>query len=223
MSFITPLNALVGGFFLLSAFGLVATRQMQGCLRFFIIQSLLLAASALLLSFFYGSPHLWIVGLLNLLTKPLLIPWLLRRTVREEVYPRREISQVLNIPASLLIALALAIVAYFLARPLLAAVEGSVAETNLPIGLAGLLLGIYTLAVRREALPQLIGLLAMENGAFFVGIAIAPELPLIAELVTAFDVLILAFVVGVLTRTIHEHIGTTEVGALAALKEDSAP
>jgi len=33
-------------------------------------------------------------------------------------------------------------------------------------------------------------------------------------------VLILVFVVGVLTRAVHEHIGTTEVGALTTLKEE---
>ena len=81
-----------------------------------------------------------------------------------------------------------------------------------PIGLAGLLLGVYALTVRREAVPQILGLLAMENGAFFAGVAIAPELPLIAELAVAFDVLVLAFVVGILTRTVHERIGTTAVG-----------
>ncbi len=140
--------------------------------------------------------------------------------MRQEVYARREIVQALNIPMSLLIALALTVAAYFVAAPMLTAVGASgYAKVNLPIGLAAVLLGIYTLAVRREAVPQLIGLLAMENGAFFAGIAIVPGISLIAELAIAFDALMLAFVMGVLTRAIHEHIGTTEAGALAALRE----
>ena len=113
--------------------------------------------------------------------------------------------------------------AYFLGAPWLpagAAVGADFVRLTLPIGLAGLLLGAYTLAVRREALPQLLGLLAMENGAFFAGIAVAPGLSLIAELAVAFDVLVLAFVLGVLTRMIHERTGSTEVGRLAALKEE---
>jgi hydrogenase-4 membrane subunit HyfE len=60
----------------------------------------------------------------------------------------------------------------------------------------------------------------MENGAFFAGVAIAPDLPVIAELAVAFDVLILAFVVGILTRTVHERTGTTAVGNLAKLREE---
>jgi hydrogenase-4 component E len=94
---------------------------------------------------------------------------------------------------------------------------------NLPIGLAALLLGAFTLTVRREAVPQLLGLLSMENGAFFASISIAPTLHLFIGLVVAFDVLIAVFVIGVLTRAMQEHIGTTNVGSLATLKEEPRP
>jgi len=46
------LNALVTGLFLLTAFGIVATRQVRGVLNLFIGQSVLLAASAMLRSTF---------------------------------------------------------------------------------------------------------------------------------------------------------------------------
>jgi hydrogenase-4 component E len=218
--FLAQLNDLAAGLFLLCAFGMVATRQALGCLRLFLLQSLLFGISALLVG---SSPFAWdliAVGILNFITKLILIPWMLRRTVREEVYARREIVQAVNIPGSLLIALALTILSYFVATPLLKALgDGRYADVNLPIGLAALLLGIYTLAVRREAVPQLMGLLAMENGAFFAGIAIVPGLSLIAELAIAFDAFMLAFVMGLLTRAIHEHVGTTEAGALSVLRE----
>ena len=97
----------------------------------------------------------------------------------------------------------------------------SVVRVNLPIGLAGILIGAYSLIARREALPQLIGILAMENGAFFAGIAIAPDLPLIAELAVAIDVVLIAVVIGVLTRAIKRTIGTTEAAAMAELREES--
>ena len=217
---IVQLNALAGGLFLLSTFGMVATRQVQGCMRLFILQSIFLASSAFLLGLEHLSGHLIAVAVINLINKPILIPWLLRKTVPEEIYTRREITQVMNIPISLLVALGLTIGAYYLASPLLKVGAGLPALANLPIGLATLLLGAYTLSVRREAVPQLLGVLSMENGAFFASIAIAPELHLFVELVVAFDVLIGVFVVGVLTRAIHEHIGTTEVGSLSVLKED---
>jgi hydrogenase-4 component E len=213
------LNALAVGLFLLTAFGMVAMRQARGCLNLFITQSLLLATSALLLGLRHHSAHLYGVALVNLIAKPVIVPWLLRRTSPEEIYTRREIDQVLNVPTSLLIALALVILAYFLGLPLLNAVGPEFRGPNVPIGIAGLLLGAYTLTVRREAVPLLMGLLAMENGAFLAGIAISRDLPMLVELAIATDGLIIVFIIGVLTRAVQKHVGTTAVGELSRLKE----
>jgi hydrogenase-4 component E len=219
-TWLQDLNALVGGLFLLATFSLVAMRQVNACLRMFIILSILLAASAFLLSAQYQNWHLVVIGVVDIVTKAVVIPWLLRRSLRDEVYTRREITQVLNIPTSLLIALGLTVVAYLLSMTLLAIGDGITMGLNLPIGLAGLLIGGLTAAVRREAVPLFLGLLAMENSAFFAGIGVAPEMPLIAEVSIAFDVVILVFIVSVLTHAVHERVGTTEVGALTALKEE---
>jgi hydrogenase-4 membrane subunit HyfE len=146
----------------------------------------------------------------------------LKHTLIRELYVRREIDQVLNIPASLLSALFLAIVAVLLVSPILSITPDPVIRINLPIGLAGVLIGAFSLMVRREAIPQLIGILAMENGAFFAGIAIAAELPLIAELTVAFNVILITVIIGLLARNIKETIGTTEAGSLTGLKEEPA-
>jgi hydrogenase-4 membrane subunit HyfE len=215
------LNALVVGLFLLTAFGIIAMRQARGVLNLFIVQSLLLAASAALLGLRHNTEHLYGVALVNLISKPIIVPWLLRKTSPAEIYTRREIDQVLNIPTALLIGLALAILSYFLAQPLLNAVASEFRGPNVPIGIAGLLIGAFTLTVRREALPLLIGLLVMENGAFLAGIAISRNLPLLVELAIATDGLIIVFISGVLIRAVHKQIGSTAVGELSSLKETS--
>jgi hydrogenase-4 component E len=216
---IFALDALAGAIFLLAAFGVVATRQVLASLQLFIAQSLLLSASAALIGLALGSPHLFAVALITIATKTVMIPWVLRYTVSAEIYRTREIDRVLNIPSSLLIAALLVVLAYALANPLLAAVETPFARINLPLGMAAMLLGIFTVVVRREAVPQLLGLLALENGVFFAGVAIVPDLPVIAELAAAVDVPVVALVVGMLTRRIHQRVGTTSVGRLAALRE----
>jgi len=214
------LNALVGGLFIITSFAIVATRQTRACLKYFLWQSVFLAASAVLLGAKPFSIDLMAVGAINLVTKVGFLPWILRRMLRQEVYTRREITQVISIPTSLMIALILTVAAYFISLPWISTeLAGSAPSLNVPVGLAGLLLGAYTLTTRREAVPQLLGLLAMENGAFFAGVAIAPDLPLIAELALAFDLLVLTFVVGILTRTVHERIGHTAVATLDQLRE----
>jgi len=220
LSLLIKLNDLAGGLFLLTAFGLVAMRQVLASLKLFVLQSVLLAASAFFLGYQHASIHLYVVAAITLGVKAILIPRLLKRTISQEIYARREILQVLNIPTSLLIAVALAIFAFFVSSPLLSVSLVPSVKLNLPMGMAGLFLGAYAVMVRREALPQVIGILSMENGAFFAGVAIAPDLPLIAELAAAFDVLVIALVMGLLTRRIHERVGTTEVGRLATLKEE---
>ena len=216
------LNALACGLFLLTAFGIVAMRQARGCLQLFIAQSVLLAASAALLGLRFDSGHLYGVAVVNLVSKPILVPWLLRKISPAEIYTRREINQVLNIPAALTIALALAIGAYFLGIPLANAAGPESQGPNVPIGIAGLLLGAFTLTVRREALSLLIGLLAMENGAFLAGISIARDLGMLVELAIATDGLVIVFIMGVLVRAVQQQIGTTSVGELASLKEGVA-
>jgi len=216
------LNALAAGLFLLTAFGMVATRQARGCLHLFIAQSLLLATSAALLGWRFDSGHLYGVALVNLISKPIIVPWLLRKVAPTGFYTRREIDQVLNIPTTLAIALALVIGAYFLGVPLANAVAPGYHGPNVPIGIAGLFLGAFTLTVRREALPLLLGLLAMENGAFLAGISIAHGLSMLVELAIATDGLIIVFIVGVLVRAVEKHVGSTAVGELANLRESPA-
>ncbi len=214
------LDALTGALFLLTAIGVVATRQVLASLQLFILQSALLTLSAILLGLAEDSVHLFAVAAITIATKTLLIPWLLRRTVNAEVYRTREIERVLNIPSSLLITAVLIVLAYVVASPLLNAVGVPFAQINLPLGIAAMFLGAFTIAVRREAVPQLLGLLAVENGVFFAGVAIVPNLPVIAELAAAVDVPVVALVVGMLTRRIHARLGTTAVGQLASLREE---
>jgi hydrogenase-4 component E len=217
----SALDALFGGFFLLTSFAMVATRQIRGCLRMFVYQSVLLACSAFAIGAHPVSWHLIAVGLITLAAKPVLIPWLLRRTVPGHLFTRREVGLSVNATTSLLIALGFTVLAYVTAHSLLATSHADSAAVNLPIGIAGLLLGGYTLSVRREAVPQLLALLSMENSVFLAGIAIAPKLSIIAELAVAFDALVLAFVIGLLTRLIHERTGHTDVARLAELREET--
>lgn len=220
MSVAVPLNTLCAGLILVCAFAMVGTRQVQGVVRFYVAQSLLLAASSFVLASAEHVVDLWALGAIAVGAKAIANPWVLRRTLAPDLYARREINQGINIPSSLLLALLLAIGAELLVGPLATVSGNPVIAVNLPIGLACVLIGAHSLAARREAIPQLVGILAMENGAFFAGIGIAPELPLIAELAIAIDVVLIVLIVGVLTRDIKQRMGTTAAATLRELKEE---
>lgn len=220
ISIAVPLNTLSAGLILVCAFAMVGTRQVQGVVRFYVVQSLLLAASSFVLASATHSIDLWALGAIAVGAKAIANPWVLRRMLAPDLYARREIEQAINIPASLLLALLLAIAAELLIGPLATASGNPVIAVNLPIGFACVLIGAHSLAARREAIPQLVGILAMENGAFFAGIGIAPELPLIAELAIAIDVVLIVLIVGLLTRDIKRRMGITAAATLGELKEE---
>jgi hydrogenase-4 component E len=219
VAWIREVSLLDAGCFLLCSFGLIAAAQVLGCMRIYVIQSLLLTIDCVLLALDYHSWDLLAVAAIYLIAKVLLIPFLLRRTARQAMIARRELQQVINVPMSLLIALALTVLAYYLVGPMLVH-TGVIIHVNLPIGFASVLIAVYTITVRREALPQMLGLLAIENGAFFAGIAVAPTFPLVGELAAAFDILIIVMILGVLSTQIHHLSGSTEVGMLSELTED---
>lgn len=210
---------LTSGLFLLCSFGLIAAAQVLGCLRVYVMQSALLTISALLLAARYASTDLLAVAGIYITAKIILIPWLLRRTARRAMIQRRELQLIISVPMSLLIALALTILAYYITAPLCHG-QTQVIRAELPIGFAAVFIAIYTITIRREALPQMLGLLAIENGAFFASIVVAPTFPLIGEIAAAFDVLMVVLTLGVLSRRIHHISGSTKVGLLAELQED---
>lgn len=212
------LNALVLGLFIVTTIAMTVTRQVGACMLLFVVQSLLLAASAFLLGASPLSWHLIALGCVTIVSKVVIIPWLLRALVPSEIHRRRELSQSIDVPTALLVSLALTLIGYAFAQRLVHAAP-SLSYGNVSMGFAGVLVGLLLLAVRIEAVPQLLGILAMENGAFLAGVAIAPDFPLIAELAIAFDVPLLAFIVVLLARTAYQRLGTTEVGGLSALRE----
>lgn len=206
--------------FVVFSLGAIVTRQMLGTLYFFILHALALTASAVLLGIALGSPHLFWVAVITFVTKVFAIPLVLVWSAGPNIYERREVDQVLSIPVSVIIAAALALIAWVVVNPLVHAIsDRPFAAINLPTGLIAIFFGAFTVAVRREAVAQLIGILIMESGSFFASIAIVNDLSVIVEIAAAVDIPIMALVIGLLIRSIHKVTGTTRVGLLAELKE----
>lgn len=212
-----PADEVSAALFLLTTFLMMTSRQVQGFLQYFVAQSVWLALSALALAGVYRSAELLVVAAITLVAKTVVIPGLLHRALAREMRSRREVELVISAPVSLLLAILLSLLSYFLAAPLLRGAPLAV-TVNLPIGLDVLLLGVYTLAIRREAVPQMLALMAVDNGAFFAGIAVTTS-SAIVELAAGLEGVMVVLVVAILTRAIAQHVGTTAVSELATLKE----
>jgi hydrogenase-4 component E len=220
LKYLLDANALIGALFIITTFLLMTSRQVQGFLRYFVVQSILLAASAAVLAWVHLSVELVIVAVITLVAKTIVIPGLLTRTLAVSVRSRREVDLVLTIPISLLLAIVISVLSYFLVAPFVHLTPPG-AAVNLPIGLDVLLIGVYTLAVRREAIPQMLAIMAIDNGAFFAGIAITTT-SAIVELAAGLEGVTVVLVVAILARTIALQVGNTAVSELVALKEGDA-
>ena len=87
--------------------------------------------------------------------------------------------------------------------------DATIAVLALTVMLAMKLIGFLMLAVRHEAISQILGLLVLENGIFLGSQILVPGMPLLIELVILFDLLIVVACFGVLVNYLMSRVGTT--------------
>ncbi len=156
----------------------------------------------------YGVAILGIKGIAT----PAYITWASRR-----LGEHRELEPILNIPLSLLAAGLSLLAALRVATSVhLETPEDSVL---LMAGMGTLLLGLLTMATRRRAVNQSLGLLTMENGAFLVSLTLAGGLPLAIELSAFLEVIVLVVLLGILFKRIHDTFESTDASAMTTLGE----
>ncbi|MBB4984487.1 MULTISPECIES: NADH-quinone oxidoreductase subunit H [Streptomyces] len=132
--------------------------------------------------------------------------------------PARLASPASLLAASPLTAAALTLLAYAVARPLVALDPGPAVQA-LPVGLAVVLVGFFVLATRRRALSQVVGFLLLDNGITATAFLATSGVPLIVELGVSFDVLLAALVLQVLTARMRAAFGTTDLDDLRELHD----
>lgn len=209
--------SILGALFLLETLAMLAVRQMRSLINLYATHSLLLAACASIIGFITGQPHLYIVAGLTLLFKVLAIPYTLKRVIHDTVLEKREIHFIFGVPGSLLIGGILSLLAFFTSLRLIYP-DDTLARLLLPVGAAAALLGLFVMVSRLEAVPQISGLLIMENGIIMIALVTAFSLPLIAEFGLFLDVLVGTLLLGVLVMRLQQHAGTTTAGKLSRLR-----
>ena len=209
---------LLAAILLIIAFAMLSQRRVLSLIRLFAWQGLALAASTAIVAHSTGQGHLWISAVVTLALKVLLLPFLLHRLI-DELNVGWDVETVINVPTTMLIGIGLAIFAFTLAAPI-SEMAGTVTRSTLGIALASVLLSFLMMIVRRKAVPQVIGFLAMENGLFFAATSATYGMPLVVELGIALDVLVGTFVFGIFFFHIRETFDSLDIRHMEQLKED---
>jgi hydrogenase-4 component E len=203
---------------LLISFAMLSQRRVLSLINLFAWQGLVLTLSITLSAWLTHQPHLYFSAGLTLLLKVLILPWLLHRLI-ERLQVKWDVETLVNIPTTMLIGIGLVVLAFNLALPI-SALSTTILRDTLGIALAAVLLSFLMMIVRRKAIPQVIGFLAMENGLFFAATSATYGMPMVVEMGVALDVLVGAFIFGIFFFHIRETFESLDIHHMERLKED---
>jgi len=209
---------LLAALLLLIAFAMLSQRRILTLIHLFAWQGVALAASTFIVAHTTGQTHLYFSAALTVLLKVMLIPWVLHRLI-DQLNVKWDVETLINIPATMLVGIGLAIFAFSLATPI-SQLASALTRSTLGIAMASVLLSFLMMIVRRKAVPQVIGFLAMENGLFFAATSATYGMPLVVELGVALDVLVGTFIFGIFFFHIREQFDSLDIRHMEKLKED---
>lgn len=195
---------------LLLAFVMLGSRWLNNYLYAFGAELWVIAALSAVIGFYGGYPELYFIAILTALFRGLLLPYWVWRMIRR-LNVAREIHEILQ-PSSALVIGAFCVifslvVSYRFGQSL--DLGGTVAVLALTVMLSMTLIGFLMLAVRHEAVSQVLGLLLLENGVFLGAQILIPGMPILIEIVILFDLLIVVACFGVLVQYLVAHAGST--------------
>lgn len=216
LSLASQLLQALGAVLVLTAFWMIAARRLADYLNAYAVQSVAVALVATAVGLFTGRLELYLVALLTVAVKVLAITSILRSVARR-LPVQRDVRLSLNLPTSLLVGVALVLLA-FLTSPSVVAPGTFLNEPPLAVSLALVLIGLFLISSRRHVLAQIVGLLTIENGLFSGAIAIAYGMPFIVEFGILFDVLVAVIVLGLLVTMIQHHVVTADTAELRRLR-----
>jgi len=208
---------LVCGGLLLSSVLTLWRRQLSALVGLLTTQGVLLAALAALLAANDHSVELYAVAVGVLLLKAIVLPAVLRRVLRESG-EALETKPLVNVPASILAASLLTLLAYAVSRPLVQ-LDPTPTTHAVPVGIAMVLLGFFVLVTRRRALSQVVGFLLLDNGIATTAFLVTAGVPVIVELAVSLDLLLVVLVLQVLFARLRSTFGGTDIDELRELSD----
>ncbi len=149
--------------------------------------------------------------------KGFLFPRLLLRALRTAEV-RHEIRPIVGFQASILAGIAIVAASFWMGGRL-PLPRPAPTPLALPMALSTILIGLFAITTRANALNQVVGYLVMENGIFIFGVALAQEEPFIVEMGVLLDVFVAVFVMGIAIFHIGREFDHIEVDQLSSLKD----
>ena len=198
----------------LTNFQLLATSRLAALINAMVFQGIFLSIIPLAMGFHTWNFRLFALVMITLAIKATFLPWLLHRAMNT-ANVQREIEPFVGYTASVMIGIAMLGLSCWIAQPF----EATGSSFLLPGGLFTTLTGLMVILSRRKALTQVIGYLAMENGVYVFGAALAVEEPLLVEMGVLLDVFVAVFVMGITIHQISREFNHIDTDRLSELRD----
>jgi hydrogenase-4 component E len=161
--------------------------------------------------------RLVIIAVLVIVLKGMIFPRLLMRTLRE-LGSARAVTFYVGPIASLLIGILVLGSSlwwgYVLPLP-----EESPAALAIPMVFFTIITGLFLIVSRRQALMQIVGYLALENGIYAFGVFFAQSESMLIELGVMLDVFVGVFIMGIMVFHISREFDSIETSQLSTLRD----
>jgi len=196
-------------------FAVLATSRLSACIRAVAAQGVLLGVLPLLVH--QGiSLYTIALGAGTMAIKAGVLPWLLRRAIREAAV-RREVEPLIGSVTSILLGATALAIAFAVASVL----PLPSAETSLlvPVALVTLMNGLIVLTTRGKAITQVVGYLMLENGIYLFGLTQSQRVPFLVEIGVLLDVLVGVFIMGIVVFHINREFDSISATRLSELRE----
>ncbi len=216
--FVVSIFALLMIVSLILAFVMLGSRWLKNYLYAFAAESWVIAGLSAMVGYFGGFPELYLIAILTAAFRGVFLPYLIWRIIARlkidrEIHPLIAPSGSMVV-AAILILFALS-VSYTIGARL--GLGGNIVILALTVMLSMKLIGFVILAVRHEAISQILGLLVLENGIFIGSQVLVPGMPMLIELVILFDLLVAVACFGVLVGYLMTHVGASSTLRLRRL------
>ncbi|HNY92698.1 MAG: Hydrogenase-4 component E [bacterium ADurb.Bin431] len=202
---------------LLSDLYLLSLTRLGASIRVMAFQGVLLALLPLLSAGGILSLHGLIIAVSSLAIKAILIPRFLSHAARE-VHTGLAIDSHIPYGAALLTGMGMVLVSFWVARKFALPVTVT-SRLWIPVSLAGVMIGLLMLIIRKKAISQVIGYLVLENGIYILGLSLAAQMPFLVELGVLLDVFAGVFIMGIIMNHIKNYFDDLDVDNLTILKD----
>ncbi|AKA68704.1 hydrogenase [Clostridium scatologenes] len=194
---------------ILSGILICGLRRVKLLVLSFAFQSLAITFICIILGYNTKEIHYYIMGLLTLIIKVIIIPYIINKSTRY-LKVKRELDLIINAVNSFVLSGFFIIIVFAFFRNY----DNTYLKTAVFLALVGgtLMIG------RKKAITQMIGFLTIENGIILFEMSVV-KLSLILEAWMALEVLVLALLMGIMIFNINKTFDTINTDYLSNLKE----